>query len=182
MEEPAPHDPPPEAYETFVRLFVAHEGRLRSFLRSLLHGWDDVDEVMQETSIVAWRKFSQFDSSTNFMAWAATIARFEALKRIRKHARDRLVFSDDVFDLLADESLAESDALERHRLALDRCMEKLDANQKHLLRIAYTPGVKLHELAAQSGRSVQGFYKTIQRLRALLLECAERHLAKESAA
>lgn len=181
MDNPAPHEPPPEAYETFVRLFVAHEMRLRSFLRSLLQSWTDVDEVMQETSIVAWRKFSQFDPATSFMAWAAAIARFEALKCLRKHARERLVFSDDIFDLVADESLAEADALERHRAALKDCMEKLDPQQKQLLRVAYTPGVKFNELAAQSGRSVQALYKTIQRLRALLLECAERQLRKGAA-
>src|SRR3569832_1709910 len=114
MDNPAPHAPPPEAYESFVRLFVAHEMRLRSFLRSLLQSWTDVDEVMQETSIVAWRKFPQYDPATSFMAWAAAIARCEALKCLRKHARERLVFSDDIFDLVADESLTEADALERH--------------------------------------------------------------------
>ena len=92
-------EPPPESYEIFVRLFVTHEGRLRGFLRTLLSDWDDVDEVMQETSIIAWRKFAQFDVSTNFMAWAAAIARFEALKHRRKQARDRLVFNDEIFDL-----------------------------------------------------------------------------------
>jgi RNA polymerase sigma-70 factor, ECF subfamily len=181
MDEPAPANPPPEAYETFVRLLVAHEVRLRAFLRSLLNGWDDVDEVMQETSLVAWRKFTQFDPATHFMPWVAAIARFEALKRIREHARERLVFSDDIFDLVADESLDESDALERHRQALNQCLEKLDPEQKKLLQIAYTPGAKLHELAVQSGRSVQAFYKTIQRLRAALLECAERQMRKEPA-
>jgi RNA polymerase sigma-70 factor (ECF subfamily) len=175
------HAPNPEAYETFVRLFVAHEIRLRSFLRSLLQRWTDVDEVMQETSIVAWRKFSKFDPATSFMAWTAAIARFEALKCLRKHARERLVFSDDIFDLIADESLAETDTLERHRAALNDCLEKLDPQQKQLLRVAHTPGVKLNELAVQSGRSVQALYKTVQRLRALLLECAERQLRKESA-
>lgn len=179
--KPASRDAQPEAYEAFVRLFVAHEMRLRSFLRSLLSHWSDVDEVMQETSIVAWRKFSQFDPDSNFMAWAAAIARFEALKCQRKHARERLVFSDDLFDLIADESLAETDALERHRLALQECLEKLDAPQRQLLQVAHTPGVKLHELAARSGRSVQALYKTVQRLRALLQDCAERQLRKEAA-
>ena len=36
--------PPP--YEEFVRLFVAHEVRLRGFVRSLLPTWTDVDEVV----------------------------------------------------------------------------------------------------------------------------------------
>ena len=85
-----------QPYEEFVRLFVAHEGRLRAFIRSLLPTWADVDEVMQETSLVAWRKFSRFERGTNFMAWAATIARFEALDHLRRRGREQLVFSTAV--------------------------------------------------------------------------------------
>ena len=117
---------PPEYYETFVRLFVAHEGRLRGFLRTIVSDWNDVDEVMQETSLVAWRKFAQFETGTNFMAWTAAIARFEALKHLRKQSRDRLVFNEDLLDLLAHESVEEADVLEKHRSALATCLEKLD--------------------------------------------------------
>jgi RNA polymerase sigma-70 factor (ECF subfamily) len=174
-------EPPPESYETFVRLFVTHEGRLRGFLRTLLSDWDDVDEVMQETSIIAWRKFAQFDVATNFMAWAAAIARFEALKHRRKQARDRLVFNDEIFELLADESLENADNLVAHRSALGKCLEKLDERQKELLHLAYQPGVKFHEVAEKAGKSAQAFYKTIQRMRAMLLDCAEKHMRQEAA-
>lgn len=173
-------EPTPESYETFVRLFVTHEGRLRGFLRTLLTDWDDVDEVMQETSIIAWRKFAQFDIGTNFMAWAAAIARFEALKHRRKQARDRLVFSEDIFDMLADESLEEADTLTAHRSALGKCLEKLDERQKELLHLAYQPGVKFHEVAEKAGKSAQAFYKTIQRMRAMLLDCAEKQMQQEA--
>lgn len=173
-------EPTPESYETFVRLFVTHEGRLRGFLRTLLTDWDDVDEVMQETSIIAWRKFSQFDVGTNFMAWVAAIARFEALKHRRKQSRDRLVFSEDIFEILADESLDEADTLTAHRSALGKCLEKLDERQKELLHLAYQPGVKIHEVAEKAGKSAQAFYKTIQRMRAMLLDCAEKQMQQEA--
>ncbi|TLD71268.1 sigma-70 family RNA polymerase sigma factor [Phragmitibacter flavus] len=172
---------PPEHYETFVRLFVSHEGRLRGFVRSLLNNWDSVDEVMQETSLVAWRKFAQFDPDTNFMAWAAAIARFESLKHLRRQSRDKLVFNDDILDLLAEESLEDTEHLEHQRAALSTCLAKLDTRQKDLLQLAYQPGVKFHEVAAQAGKSTQAFYKTIQRLRASLLNCAERQLKQSGA-
>jgi len=172
---------PPEKYETFVRLFVSHEARLRGFVRTLMPHWDAVDEVMQETSLVAWRKFDQFDPGSNFMAWAAAIARFESLKHLRRKSRERLVFNDDILDLLAEESLEESEVLEQQRAALGSCLEKLDARQKHLLQMAYQPGVKFHEVAAEAGKSTQAFYKTIQRLRASLLSCAERQMKQAGA-
>ncbi|MDP3070784.1 MAG: sigma-70 family RNA polymerase sigma factor [Opitutaceae bacterium] len=175
-----PGDPGPP-YEEFVRLFVAHEGRLRAFLRSLLPAWADVDEVMQETSLVAWRKFDRFERGTHFMAWAATIARFEALDHLRRRGREHLVFSDAVADMMAEEAAQEGDMLDSHRRALDRCLAKLGATQRELLLLSYQPGARLHEVAARAGRSVQGHYKSVQRLRVRLLECIEGELKRETA-
>ena len=168
-----------QAYQEFVRLFVAHEARLRGFVRTLLPSWADVDEVVQETSLVAWRKFDRFERGTSLMAWAATIARFEALDHLRRRGRERLVFSEEVIELLATETLAESDALERERSALDNCLAKLEKPQRELLLLSYQPGARLHEVAARAGKSVQGYYKTVQRLRTRLLACIEGELRHE---
>lgn len=176
---PAPADS--QRYERFVQLLLAHEAALRAFLRSLLPAWADVDEVMQETSLVAWRKFDQFEHDTNFLAWTAAIARFEALKHRRSRSRDRLVFSDAVAEMIAQEGLYEADALARERAALARCLGKLGSPGRELLELAYQPGVKMHEVAAQSGRGVEAFYKTLQRLRARLLACVERDMKEEPA-
>lgn len=170
--------PPP--YEEFVRLFVAHEARVRAFLRSLLPAWADVDEVMQETSLVAWRKFDRFERGTSFMAWVATIARFEALDHLRRRGREHLVFSDAVVEAMAAETERDGDALERERQALGRCLAKLEEAQRELLLLSYQPGARLHEVAARAGKSVQGYYKSIQRLRARLLDCIEGELKHET--
>lgn len=168
-------------YETFVRLLAAHEGRLKAFLRPLLPRWEDVEEAMQETSIVAWRKFSDFEPGTDFAAWLLTIGRFEALKLRRKVFGERLVFRDDLWKQMLDEGEVESDRLERERRALEVCLEKLDPTKRVWLAAAYQPGVKLHEVARAHGRPVAGFYKAVQRLRATLLACIERSLATETA-
>lgn len=176
---PAPADT--QRYERFVKLLLAHEAQLRAFLRSLLPAWDDVDEVMQETSLTAWRKFDQFEQDTNFLAWTAAIARFEALKHRRTRSRDRLVFSDAIAEMIANEGLDEADTLARERAALERCLGKLGSPGRELLEMAYQPGVKMHEVAARSGKGVEAFYKTLQRLRARLLDCVERDLREEPA-
>jgi RNA polymerase sigma-70 factor (ECF subfamily) len=173
-------DPIPP-YEEFLRLFVAHESAIRGFLRSLLPAWGDVDEVMQEASLVAWRKFSGYKRGTNFLAWMFTIARFEARDHMRRRGRERLIFSDAVGDLMVAESVIEADTLESHRRALDRCLAKLDDTQRELLLLSYQPGARLHEVAARVGRSVQGHYKAVQRLRFRLMDCIERELESESA-
>ncbi|MDQ3625386.1 MAG: sigma-70 family RNA polymerase sigma factor [Verrucomicrobiota bacterium] len=178
---PSPDETSPP-YERFVELLLAHEPKVRAFLRALLPVATDVDDVMQETSLVAWRKFASFDLATNFGAWLTTIARFEALRHRRDHARDRLCFSPEVFELLAEETAAAEGARSRERAALEFCLEKLEAREARLLRLAYQPGARMHTLAAEAGKSAPAFYKTIQRLRATLLECVARALREEGIA
>jgi RNA polymerase sigma-70 factor (ECF subfamily) len=182
VDPPNPQPPEQERYESFVRLLVGREARLRAFLRTLLPTWTEVDDVLQETSLVAWRKFAQFEEGTNFLNWLFAIARFEALKHLRKQARSPLVFSDELLELLAAESEADTDQLDAESRALHECLEQLEPAQRELLERAYQTGARFNEVAAQAGRSATGFYKVIQRLRAALLECVQRRLRTEGAA
>ena len=56
-------------------------------------------------------KFAHYEPElTNSMKWACVIARFESLAYRRKMARDRLVFREDVLELMADEGVEEIDS------------------------------------------------------------------------
>jgi RNA polymerase sigma-70 factor (ECF subfamily) len=167
------------SHEAFLQQFMRNERSVRAYLRALLASWEEVDEAMQETSMVAWRKYSEFDPSTNFGAWLAMIARFEALKLRRSKRRDRLVFSDGLLDLLESEGIEELERLEGRRRALEQCIGRLGESQRQLLQSAYGSGLTLREVAVRFGRSVDGFYKSLQRLRTALLRCSESELEAE---
>jgi RNA polymerase sigma-70 factor, ECF subfamily len=169
-------------HEAFLQQFMRNERSVRAYLRTLLATWEDVDEAMQETSMVAWRKYSEFSPGTNFGAWLAMIARFEALKLRRTKQRDRLVFSERVLDLLENEGVDDLDQLELRRRVLERCIARLGDAQRGLLLAAYGSGLKLRDVAAKMGRSVEAFYKSVQRLRSALLACSERELEQEKGA
>ena len=163
----------------FVHLLLAHEPRVRSFLRRLLPTGNDVDEVLQEASLIAWRKFSDFERGTAFGGWFLTIARFEALKYRRRMAKSPLIFADDVWELLADEGLERTDtSFQQH---LDGCLAKLRAEQRTLILHLHQPGVVIRDVAARSGKSEQALYKVVQRLRESLLDCVTKSIAREGA-
>ena len=170
-----------ERYEVFVRLVMKHEPRVRSFLRGLLPTWDGVEEVAQEASLIAWRKFDDFELGTSFGGWLLTIARFEALKYRRRVARSPLVFVDEVWDLLAEEASGD-EVRQIRRQNLEVCLGKLESSRRDLLLKVHTPGVVMREVALQSGKSEQAFYKIIQRLRAVLLDCVSTAIATEGEA
>ncbi len=165
--------------ESFVTLFVEHEPALRAFILSQIMNWADMNEILQQTSIVLWRKFDQYQPGTNFRSWAFKIARFEVLNYLKKQRRSKLVFSDETLALLAVESEEEEDNLEAERHALAKCLKKLKPEQRGLLSDCYEGEQTIKEIARLRQRSVEAVYKAVQRLRATLLTCVERVLREQ---
>ncbi len=163
-----------------MKLFVRHEPDLRGFVRSLLPTLTDADEVLQETAIVLWRKFDRFAEGTDFLRWALVVARFEALAYRRKIARDRLVLSEDVAELLAEEAVEEMPRRRLEREALDHCLRRLPESQQNLVTKAYTPGIKTKDVAESLGKSPASLYMVLNRIRANLMKCIAARLDRLS--
>ncbi len=168
-----------DSYRDFVRLFTQHEGGLRAFVRTLVPTWHDADEVMQEVSLVAWKKFDQFVPDTEFVRWAATIARFEVLNYRRSKARDRLVFDEEVIQLLAEEIEEEMVDQDAQRHALETCLGKLPEQRRQLVLRAHSPGQKMKPMAEEVGVSPNALYKTVERIRLILFRCIEDTLNQQ---
>ena len=81
-----------DSHEKFLRLWTRHEPELRAFVRSCCPRAQEVDEVMQEVSVVAWRKFSSLDNSQAFGPWVCMIARYELLMARRRNLRMDAVY------------------------------------------------------------------------------------------
>ena len=168
---------PDSQHDDFLRQFVANEPQVRAFVRACLPDAADVDEVMQETSLVAWKKFvDRPEPDSAFGAWLCLIAKYEILMHRRRHARDRLVLDEDVIELLAEEASDEVSRREAHLRTLDACLEELPRERRELLRAAYAPGAMIKDLAVQVGRTEAALYQLLARLRRTLLECVERRL------
>lgn len=162
----------------FLRLLVKHEAALRAYARVLLPTWEAVDEVMQESSVVMWKKLAQLESADGFLPWAKVILRFEALRLRRDHARDRHVFGDEVAELLANEAAeVDEDLWERERSALRDCLSQMAAHHRELVLAPYAGDARVTQLAQQSGRSVNSLYKLLGRLREKLAQCVQSKVA-----
>ena len=181
MNPKYPIEPGPDDMDgRFLRLFVRHEQALRAYARVMVPNWDAVDEVIQEASVVMWRKLDLLDSHDNFLPWAKVIVRFEALRARRNFARDRLVFSEELLSMLADEvAETEDDELVREKAILNRCFKKLSPANQELVLAPYAGSGRVKELAEKSGRSANSLYKLLGRLRAKLQGCIESELSSQ---
>ncbi|MFD2256820.1 sigma-70 family RNA polymerase sigma factor [Luteolibacter algae] len=168
-------------YEAFIQRFTQCEPDLRRFIRSLLPTWTDTDEVLQQTAIITWRKFDQYDLETSFIKWACVIARFEALSYRRKMGRDRLVFREELLELMADEGSEEISQRQEEHSALEECLAAMPEKQRQFVTLAYTPGITIKEMADQAGSSAAAFYMKLKRLRHQLQSCIESKISHPSA-
>ncbi|MDF1752358.1 MAG: sigma-70 family RNA polymerase sigma factor [Verrucomicrobiales bacterium] len=171
-----------EIHDRFLRLYVREEESLRGFVRSFVPTLEDAREVMQEVAVVLWKKFDSLDDDENFRRWAFGVARLEALQYRRRIARDRLVLSESVLEVLADEAEELSENFDAERRALQKCLGELPAARRALVEQAYAPGVRIDELAADMGKTAMSLYKKLHRLRQTLIDCTRKSLQKEGLA
>ena len=163
----------------FVQLFTHHQRRLFLYILSQVGNPVDAEEILQETNVVIWTKNSRFQPGTNFLAWVSQIANFEVMKYRTRRKREKLIFSDEFLQSIAQTSLERSEELERRRVALADCLNALRPKDRELIQKRYAPGERGNRLAEEIGRPVNSVYQSLGRIRRSLLECVQQRLLAE---
>ncbi len=167
----------PERQEEFVRLLNGTHAMLLRYVLSLVTNRHDAEDVLQRASVVMWKRFGTFESGTDFVAWATTIAFYEVKNFQRVTGRSRLDFDDDLMQTLAAERVQHVLRWSPRMEALEVCVEKLDPAQRKLVEKIYTQGIAVGEVARQQGRAPQTIYNQLNFIRRALTECVERRMA-----
>jgi RNA polymerase sigma-70 factor, ECF subfamily len=158
----------------FLELYSHNYPRLQFYLMTLLPFADDAADVLQETSLVLWKKFETYQTGTNFFAWACKIARLQALKYRERRGKSALILSDELLDTLAEEAAEDRFAPASSLRYLRQCLERLPQRDQQLIQKRYEPGVTVGQLADGIGRTANSLSKSLGRIRRSLLECIER--------
>lgn len=161
--------------EEFARLFSRNARRIYGFIMTLVFNHHDAEEVFQNTNVVLWNKFAEFQPGSNFFAWASRIAYYEVLSLMKQRRRNR-TFSDEALELLANEAVAISDrSTERHE-ALEECLGRLAATDRELLQERYYFQRPPKQIAASHSKSVHAIYRSLNRIHNVLLNCVQRSM------
>jgi len=197
----------PEQNERFVRLFAETRDALFSHIFALLPNWSDAEDVFQQTSLVLWRKFGEFDpakkgtgpicrngpegaahkldqspfSAEAFLAWARRTAYFEVCNFRRVAGRDRLQFDDRLLDHLAEERGERAETLSEKRDFLLDCIAKLTEEQRELLLRAYDETMTIQQLAEEIQKAPQTVYNRLSQIRHTLFKCVEDAMKERDA-
>ena len=164
-----------------MRALARHERVIRAYIRGAgISRPEDVDEIVQEVSLIAWQKFSQLENVAEFPRWACVIARYRVLEFRRNRFRDRLVLNEKVFDLLLEEALHETESQDARLRQLERCLNQLPPASQQLVKAAYEPGASIDELARAAGKKANALYQKLWRLRQLLRKCVDDALGNDT--
>ncbi|QDT64017.1 sigma-70 family RNA polymerase sigma factor [Calycomorphotria hydatis] len=164
------------AEEEFIRLFTRGQRRLFLYILSQVGNPHDAEEILQEANVIIWRKSSQFEAGSNFHAWTTRIALFEVLKYRERQSRNKVQFSSDFVEAMANIEEEDFELEELQRNALATCLQKLKQRDRELIEHRYAPGANGKSIAADLGRPVNAVYQSLSRVRRTLLECINREV------
>ncbi len=150
---------------------LAHAQFVRAVARGVLGGDSDVEDVLQETFLVAWERGPRKPGA--FRAWIGTVAKRLALDRLRSGGRRRRreVVAARAEALPSVVTMAARE--ETRRLLLDAVLA-LDEPYRATLLWRYHAGLSLAEIAARQGVPVETVHTRLQRGLARLRDRLDR--------
>jgi RNA polymerase sigma-70 factor (ECF subfamily) len=164
-----------------MRLWVRHQARVYAYIRALVFRRADAEDLLQEVAVVLWRKFDQFEPGSRFDQWAYRVARNQVLYYRQRRHRDRLLFSQDLVDSIADEMASSNPSRGGYFEALESCLSGLSADDRQLVRKRHEPGATNRSISKAIGRSESAVSRALNRIYLALLHCIRGKMAPQSA-
>lgn len=133
--------------EALRLLYLEFSPLVNGIVRRILEDPEDARETVQDTFIKAWRNAAAYQPERGeVVAWLVFIARNAAIDRVRKGARQRLLYQTLQREA-AGESAAQPERREK-REEIARRLEALSPTQRQALELAFFGGRTQAEIAA----------------------------------
>lgn len=181
LDTSSPAAPGADRTQEFLELLTRHDRALGVYVYSLVQGPHDADDILQQTKMILWRCFDQFESGTNFLAWARKTAFHQVLTHRRQKKREATPLSDEILELLHDEVSKLSDAGDGRREALRACVGKLPAAHRQLVTLRYYEDMEIDGVAERIRSTAGAVYRALSRIRLSLMNCVEKEMKLEGA-
>ena len=145
-----------------------------AFIRSIVRNEAMVDDVFQETMMIAWRRLADYDRDRPFGPWLRGIAHKVAFAHFRKQGRVFAVENSVVEALeIKVQGLERSEVKGQiaTRDELDECVSRLPESFREAIEFVYRGDRSMSEAATAAQIGVEAMKKRLQRARAMLADC-----------
>lgn len=131
----------------FEQLYHHFYHRLTRFLYRFTRRADSIEEIVNDTMFVVWRKAADFRRKSSVSTWIFGIAYRTALKDLRRRGRapEQVALGEAQIDRMGAPDPA-VDRLEQQE-SLERALAGLSAEQRAVLELTYFHGYSCREVA-----------------------------------
>src|SRR4051812_50008026 len=121
-----------ESRKRLMALMTRHQRQVFSYIYVLVPNRSDAEDLLQETSLVICEKFHEFREGTDFVAWACQIAYWRVRYSRQKFARSKVVFNQDILEVVAETTGLMAEEMDERHEALELCLQKLHPRDRDL--------------------------------------------------
>jgi RNA polymerase sigma-70 factor (ECF subfamily) len=140
-------------------------------------GRADVEDLVQETLLEAWRGRDRFRGDSEALTWILAIAKNRVLLRRRslgqagRAQREIHEAASSIDRVLVPDELLESEEM---RGRVRRALEEVGESYSRVLVLRYCEGLAVREIAARLGEGEKAVESRLQRAREAFRECLNR--------
>ena len=165
--------------ERFMRLWTSAQPAVANFVHSLARDHGAAKDVLQETALVIFRRFAEYDGDRPFVAWALGIARFQVMGQQRDAARSLVVFDDELLEKFTDTWAELAPAVSDRGAALESCIAQLAGHSRRLVQLRHFEELNAEEITQRLDGNGPSIRVTLQRIREQLRSCIDRQVHLE---
>jgi RNA polymerase sigma-70 factor (ECF subfamily) len=124
-------------------LYLGYHRRLARFLSRFTPGYENVEEIINDTFMVVWQNAKNFRNASQVSTWVIGIAYRTALKSLRRQKNHAAAASLDEMPEQTFDPTSDEETLDWLKSGLSR----LPMEQRLTLELAYNMGHSLEEIA-----------------------------------
>ena len=172
-------------FSAFEALVKKYESRVFYHGRKFLDRQEDVEDVLQDTFLQAFKALGSFRGEASFLTWLLKIATNNCLMKIRKSKRVDVVSLDkpveidgselprEIVDWSNNPSMQHSE--EETRMFLEKAMARLPEDKRLVLVLKDVEGFSNIEISQTLGMSVAAVKSRLHRARLAMRDILSHH-------
>ena len=140
-------------------------------------------EVAQDVFLAAWQQLEEFRGEAEILRWLLGIAKnkcAQMLRNARRREEITRMFGEEIMRSLHPDSEVEKEEQNQLQVQLARLrqgMDQLTGEERMLVHLRYSRGLKIDEIAELTGKSAEAMRKRLlrilKRLRRIVADVAE---------
>jgi len=136
--------------EFFDILIERYEEKIKRYSRKFLSDHEDINDVLQDIFIKAYKNIQSFDTKRKFSSWLYRIAHNELVNALKKNKKKSLsLFDLDVLfpHFFQDNNLNQEINQKDTKETIEKCLDKLEFKYREPIILYYFEGLSYQEIA-----------------------------------